>query len=158
MWKGNAKCKVSKKSLTKENSSSPVNIQKPFLKWLGGKSQIINNIIDCIPLEMENYHEPFLGGGSVLLAVLSLQKFGKINIKKGIFAYDINNDLIQVYKNIQKFPKHFHEYLTRYFTEYDSSEDKELYYYSVRDNYNKDTELNDIEKSSIFLFLNKTCF
>ena len=46
-------------------------IQKPFLKWVGGKTQIIDNIIDKIPKEMNNYHELFLGGGSVLLAILS---------------------------------------------------------------------------------------
>ena len=56
-------------------------IQKPFLKWVGGKTQIINNVISKIPTEINNYHELFLGGGSVLLAVLSLQKQNKIVIK-----------------------------------------------------------------------------
>ena len=46
-------------------------IQKPFLKWVGGKTQIINNIISKIPNKMNNYHELFLGGGSVLFSVLS---------------------------------------------------------------------------------------
>ena len=50
---------------------------------------------------MENYHEIFLGGGSVLLAVLSLQKAGKITIKGNIYAYDLNKQLIQVYRHIQ---------------------------------------------------------
>ena len=49
-------------------------IQKPFLKWVGGKTQIIKDIISKIPNEINNYHELFLGGGSVLLAILSLQK------------------------------------------------------------------------------------
>ena len=52
---------------------SEVKLQKPFLKWVGGKTQIINNIISKLPKEINNYHELFLGGGSVLLAVLSLQ-------------------------------------------------------------------------------------
>ena len=77
-------------------------LQKPFLKWVGGKSQIINNIMSKIPKEMENYHELFLGGGSVLLAVLSMQKKKKIIIKNKIYAYDINKNLINVYKDIQK--------------------------------------------------------
>ena len=55
-------------------------IQKPFLKWV--KTQIIDTIISKIPNEINNYHELFLGGGSVLLAVLSLQKQNKIKIKK----------------------------------------------------------------------------
>ena len=49
---------------------------------------------------MNNYHELFLGGGSVLLAILSLQKQNKIKIKNKIYAYDINKVLINVYKNI----------------------------------------------------------
>ena len=57
-------------------------IQKPFLKWVGGKTQIIKDIYSKIPSEINNYHELFLGGGSVLFAVLSLQKQKKIVIKK----------------------------------------------------------------------------
>ena len=57
-------------------------IQKPFLKWVGGKTQIIDSLIEKMPTEMDNYHEIFLGGGSVLLAILSLCKQGKLNIKK----------------------------------------------------------------------------
>ena len=75
-----------------------VKIQKPFLKWVGGKTQILKNILEKIPKEMDNYHELFLGGGSVLLAVLSMQKNNKITIKNKIYAYDINENLIRVYK------------------------------------------------------------
>ena len=56
-------------------------LQKPFLKWVGGKTQIIDKILPYIPSIMNNYHELFLGGGSVLFAVLSLQKQKKINMK-----------------------------------------------------------------------------
>jgi DNA adenine methylase len=75
-------------------------IQKPFLKWVGGKTQIIDRIISKIPKIIDNYHELFLGGGSVLFAVLSLQKNNEIIIKNKIYAYDINDSLINVYKNI----------------------------------------------------------
>ena len=134
-------------------------IQKPFLKWLGGKSQIISHIIKHIPKDIENYHEPFLGGGSVLLAVLSLQNQQKINIKN-IFAYDINNDLIDVYKNIQKNTEEFYSCLSNYFTKYnESGNTKETYYYSIREKFNKKTEENSSsDRSAMFLFLNKTCF
>ena len=60
-------------------------LQKPFLKWVGGKTQIINDIISKLPKQINNYHELFLGGGSVLFAVLSLQKQNKIIIKNKIY-------------------------------------------------------------------------
>ena len=76
-------------------------IQKPFLKWVGGKSQNIKHFINKIPNQMNNYYEPFLGGGSVLFTILSLQKDNKITITNKIYASDINEGLIYLYKNIQ---------------------------------------------------------
>ena len=75
--------------------------QKPFLKWVGGKTQILDTILSKVPKEMNNYHEPFVGGGSVLLAVLSMKERGDIKIKGHIYAYDLNKGLINVYKHIQ---------------------------------------------------------
>ena len=80
---------------------SEYRIHKPFLKWVGGKTQLIDTIINKIPKEMENYHEPFLGGGSVLFAVLSLKQQHIIKINKNIYVYDINPALINVYTNLQ---------------------------------------------------------
>ena len=77
------------------------NIQKPFLKWVGGKTQLINEVTGKFPNKINNYHEIFLGGGSVLFALLSLQKEEKIEIKGEIYAYDLNESLINIYKNRQ---------------------------------------------------------
>ena len=148
-------------------------IQKPFLKWVGGKTQIINDIISKIPNEMNNYHELFLGGGSVLFALLSLQKENKIVIKNKIYAYDINVLLINVYKNIQTNKDALFGYITSYITEYhnitgtevnrkpltmeDAKTSKESYYYWIRQLFNK-MDKTTIECSAIFMFLNKTCF
>lgn len=148
-------------------------IEKPFLKWVGGKSQIIDTVLQKIPREIDNYHEIFLGGGSVLLAVLSLQKQGLIKIKGKINACDINYSLIQVYKHIQSNHEELYKYISLYINEYDSIKmvlvnrkpnsieeaktSKESYYYWIRDKYNKiDKSLT--ESSALFMFLNKTCF
>ena len=148
-------------------------IQKPFLKWVGGKSQIINNIMSKIPKEMENYHELFLGGGSVLLAVLSMQKQKKIMIKNKIYAYDINKNLINVYKDIQKNKDELYSFISKYINEYhnitgttinrkpssieEAKSSKESYYYWIRNKYNK-MDKNTVECSALFMFINKTCF
>jgi len=148
-------------------------IQKPFLKWIGGKTQIIETVMNKFPKEIENYHEIFLGGGSVLLALLSLQKLGEIVVNKKIYAYDFNSTLINVYVNIQKNKDVLFEYINAYINEYDSIKgtvinrqassigeaktSKESYYYWIRTKY-RNMDKNSIECSALFMFLNKTCF
>ena len=95
-------------------------LQTPFLKWVGGKTQIINKIIEKFPEKIENYHELFLGGGSVLLALLSLKQQNKIVVNGTIYAYDINPILINVYKNIQTNKDKLFKYINHYITKYDS--------------------------------------
>lgn len=67
-----------------------MNIQKPILKWVGGKTQLLSIILEKIPVEINNYHEPFIGGMSVLLGVLQYKNDRKININGSIYAYDLN--------------------------------------------------------------------
>lgn len=147
--------------------------QKPFLKWVGGKTQIIDDIVGKFPSTMKNYHELFLGGGSVLFAVLSLQKEGKITIKDKIYAYDINESLINVYKHLQKEKDALYDSIQTHMTEYDSIDgvevnrkpttiaeaktSKESYYYWLRSKYNSSTE-GTVERSALFMVLNKLCF
>lgn len=95
-------------------------IEKPFLKWVGGKTQIITNIINKFPVEINNYHEIFLGGGSVLLAVLIMRREKLITIKNKIYAYDINNTLINTFTHIQRNKDELFYYITKYIKEYDS--------------------------------------
>lgn len=149
-----------------------VKIQKPFLKWVGGKTQIMEHILDRIPKEMNNYHELFLGGGSVLLAVLSLKKQNKITIKNNIYAYDINKALVNVYKHIQKNKDKVYKYIQSYIGVYDkltgtdinrkpknlteAKTSKESYYYWLRSEYNK--MKISYKRSALFMVLNKLCF
>ena len=155
------------------SDSKEYKIQKPFLKWVGGKTQIIDKIIDSFPSEINNYHELFLGGGSVLLALLSLRNQNKITIKNKIYAYDINKSLINVYKHIQQNKDELYKYIIFYINEYDNIKgntinrkpktideaktSKESYYYWIRDKYNNMNN-DSIEHSALFMFINKTCF
>ncbi len=148
-------------------------IQKPFMKWVGGKTQIINDVMARFPSNMNNYYELFLGGGSVLLALLSMRECGKITITGDIHAYDINPIVINVYKNVQSNKDELFECITHYISEYDSisvlkggrkpdtledaKQSKESYYYWIRNKFNS-MDKDTVECAAVFLFLNKTCF
>lgn len=149
-------------------------VQKPFIKWVGGKTQLLDIIKTKVPSSINNYHEIFLGGGSVLFMILSMQNDNKIKIAQKVYAYDINKSLINVYKNIQTNKDELFEYITKYITTYDSlkgtiinrrpktleeaKSSKESYYYWVRNIFNTMDEKDSVEYSAIFMFLNKTCF
>jgi len=96
---------LSKVAMNEQAQPLIIDIHKPFLKWVGGKTQIIGEVLNLFPKEMVNYHEPFLGGGSVLLALLSYKKAGAIKVTGQIFASDLNANLINLYKNIQTNPQ-----------------------------------------------------
>jgi DNA adenine methylase len=151
---------------------------KPIIKWVGGKTQIIDKIIDNFPTNINNYHELFLGGGSVLLALLSMQKNGKIKISSSINAYDINPILINMFINIRDNPQEIYKYIKKLLYHFnkiiinnvnnvnerkikhtDKITSKENFYYWLRYKFNKlkKKELS-IRLSAIFIFLNKTCF
>ena len=152
------------------------NIPKPILKWVGGKTQLLDKLLPEFPTEINNYHEIFLGGGSVLLAVLYYRNQSKIKINGSIYAYDLNEPLIYVYKNIQTNHIELYEKLQEIIKEYTESGDgeinrkpttiteakvaKENYFYWIRTQYNKMTpaEKRTTKGSAIFIFLNKTCF
>jgi len=150
-----------------------ITIQKPFLKWVGGKTQLMDKILAKIPNTIENYHEIFLGGGSVLLALLSLQKQGKININHKVYAYDLNKALIYVYKNIQSNKEVLFDTITNYMNKYDgvtgdtinrkpinlkeATTSKESYYYWLRSKFNN-IDKTSVEGSALFMIINKLCF
>ena len=149
---------------------------KPILKWVGGKTQILNKIIGRFPIEINNYHELFLGGGSVLFGLLSCIKQNLIKVNGSINCYDINETLINLYKNIQVKPQELYNTIEQYIKEYNTINgtivnrkastleegltSQESYYYYIRTSYNKlkQDEKNSILGSALFIFLNKTCF
>jgi len=160
----------------KDVPTKKIHIPKPVLKWVGGKTQIIDKLILDFPIEINNYREVFLGGGSVLLSLLSYVKSGVIKINKNIYAYDLNEPLIFIYKNIQTRHNELYNILQNIITEFnecgngeikrtpaniqDAKIAKENYYYWIRSEYNKLClhDKKDILGSAMFIFLNKTCF
>lgn len=151
-------------------------IVKPFLKWVGGKTQIINDVLDTFPDTIINYHEPFVGGGSVLLGLLSLVKAGKIKVVGKIYASDLNKGLIWLYKNIQTDVEAFiteMDVLVLEFSKCGNTEinrkastleealtSPESYYFWTRSKFNalSSVEKTSLKGSAMFLFMNKTCF
>lgn len=124
------------------NKNGNSNIVKPFLRWAGGKTWLIKYIPHIITFKFENYHEPFLGSGSLYFHLFSNKK-----INKNAFLSDSNSDLInafmQVKNNLDKVICYLNEY-----------KNDEYFYYKIR---NK-VAVNDHEKAAIFIYLNRTSF
>ena len=133
---------------------------KPFLKWAGGKTQLIREIESRLPTLLKTgeftYVEPFAGSGAVLFWILN----NFPNLKKAVIN-DINMDLIIVYKIIREQPLPLIEILREFQTQYHEletdDEKKKEYYYLKRDEYN--TRQADLPtRAALFIFLNRTCF
>lgn len=134
---------------------------KPFVKWAGGKKQIVKFIDPHLPIEIretkviKKYFEPFLGGGAVFFHLMS-----KYDIK---YAYlsDINKELILTYDVIKKSPKKLIEELQILSDNFlpKTLDERKEYYYMIRDEFNKDIEdFDPIIRASQMIFLNRTCF
>lgn len=133
---------------------------KPFLKWAGGKTQLISEIERVIPNEIKKskftYVEPFVGSGAILFWMLN--NFPKM--EKAVIN-DINGDLINTYKTIASNPKELISILEILQYEYHSldlkPEEKKEYYYQKRETYNR-REIEQSGQAALFIFLNRTCF
>ena len=133
---------------------------KPFLKWAGGKTQLISDIERALPTDIIRtyftYIEPFVGSGAVLFWMLN----NFPNMQKAVIN-DINEDLINTYKTIASKPKELIsilQILQNEFHELDGDDEKKkLYYYSKRERYNTRQE-EAVGQSALFIFLNRTCF
>lgn len=134
---------------------------KPILKWVGGKTQIIDKVLAKFPARITgNYIEPFLGGGSVLLAVLTAIKNNKIQLVGNIFASDINETLIALYNFIKSDSQLLYDTILPYIQTYNAktSDEQEVYYYECRNEFNTLQDKTCLQAAILFLFLNKTCF
>ncbi|BBM48481.1 DNA adenine methylase [Leptotrichia wadei] len=132
---------------------------KPFLKWAGGKGQLIDEIEKFYPFDkkINKYAEPFIGGGAVLFDILNKYELEKIYIS------DVNKELVNCYvaikenvhELIKKLRKIEDEFLAR------EKEDRKIYYYEKREKFNKlklENNNEKINRAALMIFLNRTCF
>lgn len=119
---------------------------RPFVKWAGGKRQLVPIIERHIPQEFGTYYEPFLGGGAVLFYLLCKNPDMRCHVS------DLNSDLVLAYVTIRDRVEELISSLQAHAKNYHKNPDS--YYYSVREGQPK----NQIEKVSRLLFLNRTCF
>lgn len=118
----------------------------PALKWVGGKTQLLESIRKKIPSHYNNYFEPFVGGAAVLLGLQPKQ--ATIN--------DINEQLINLYRQL----KISVEDVIKEVKKIDLAPCTKERYYNIRERYNKKIEANvqDVESAAIMIWLNKHCF
>ena len=132
---------------------------KPFLKWAGGKGQLLSQLDQHLPKGINGidftYLEPFVGGGAMLFHIL--QQFP--NIKKAVIN-DINSYLITAYRVIKNNPdeliKRLAELENQYYSTGDN-EDQKSFFLRVRETFNE-VEMDDVDRTKYLIFLNRTCF
>ena len=132
--------------MAQEYSQIAVSEPKPFVKWAGGKRQLMSELEKNFPTKFGTYLEPFLGGGAVMFDLLTKEHNLKCNVS------DLNSDLVLSYVTIRDRLEKLIESLENHSKNY--HKDSTGYYYEVRNQEPK----NQIEKVSRLLFLNKTCF
>ncbi len=133
---------------------------KPFVKWAGGKKQLITELQKHYPAELgksiRKYAEPFVGGGAVLFDILSQY------ILDEIFICDTNAELINTYIILRDHPDDLIALLAQYQAEYLPLDNqlRKAYFYEKRARYNtlQQADQLKIELAALFIFLNRTCF
>ena len=133
---------------------------KPFIKWVGGKSQLIDQLDMQLPADFGNwenatYIEPFVGGGAMLFYML--QRYP--NIEHAVIN-DINPDLVTCYRTVRDNPKQLIESLADIEMAYlalETEERRKDFFMAARERYNE-KQLDPIENTTKFFFLNRTCF
>ncbi|PKL48536.1 MAG: hypothetical protein CVV39_04210 [Planctomycetes bacterium HGW-Planctomycetes-1] len=133
---------------------------KPFVKWAGGKTQLLEEIEKRLPKgiltgQITRYIEPFIGGGAVFFHIA--QNYPNI---KEFYLYDINDDLVNCYKavktNVRALIRELNK-LTREFLPLNETQRRE-FYLQIRSKFNRTKHKNSIKSSAKLIFLNKTCF
>ena len=133
---------------------------KPFIKWVGGKSQLIEQLEAQLPADFDNwenvtYIEPFVGGGAMLFYML--QRYPNIN---HAIINDINSDLATCYRTVRDTPEQLISSLKdieKAYLALETEDGRKDFFMAVRERYNE-KNLDPIENTTKFFFLNRTCF
>ena len=132
---------------------------KPFIKWVGGKGQLLQQLEKQLPTDLHEeeftYIEPFVGGGAMLFYML--QNF--MNIKQ-VVINDINRNLTEVYRVIKQEPEglvHRLKHIEQQYLNITTEDGRKNFYLEMRRRFNEEV-LSSLDKSAIFIFLNRTCF
>lgn len=132
---------------------------RPFIKWVGGKTQLLDDIKNSLPRDLSQrdgmtYVDPFVGGGAVLFWIL--QEYP--NIARAVIN-DINAEIIRTYRVVKYDVESLIVELARLQTEYLQLDEvaRKKYFLVQRERFNGD-EKTDIETAALFIFLNRTCF
>ena len=118
----------------------------PFVKWAGGKRQLISELLSHAPPEFGTYYEPFVGGGAMAFAVLARDARARCSLS------DLNSDLVLTYVTVRDKLGELLASLRRHSAAY--AQDPKAYYYATR----AAAPRSQVEKASRLLFLNRTCF
>lgn len=139
-----------------------INPAKPFIKWAGGKGQLLPTIRKFYPAKMgtaiNKYCEPMVGAGAVLFDVLNNYEMEEV------YICDTNSELMNTYTVVRDCPDSLINFLSAFEKDHLSydDDDRKKYYYQQRERYNTEiqspTKSNSVLRASLFIYLNKTCF
>lgn len=127
------------------NSSSKSKL-KPFVKWAGGKTQLLEKLEEHIPSSFSRYYEPFIGGGALLLAIQP----------ETAIMNDINGQLLNIYRCLQNNADTVIDMVNRF----DAIETDKEHYYQMRERYNEKIKKNELDSecAALMIWINKHCF
>lgn len=144
----------------KEKQVKPTTNAHPFVKWVGGKGQLIDvlkkNLPEYMGTKITKYAEPFVGGGAFLFELINAYEFEEVYIN------DNNKELTNTYEVVKNDCNHLIFELSDLENSYNnlSEEQQQSFYYEKRERFNNlvVSEKTRVEKAALFIFLNKTCF
>lgn len=131
--------------LVTDPSADPIAPARPFVKWAGGKRQLLPDLLHRVPHSFRHYHEPFVGGGALFFALTEQKRLET----KAVRLTDINVELINTYRMVRDRVETLIALLSTF-------KNDEAFYYNIR---SLDLQqLDSVQRAARFIFLNKTCF